>query len=124
MGKFQRFDGKPSSDDTQPVHSTHPSHKRCKVEDCGEMNSGSDGLCCFHRALRQGGEAIQTWRNARNDWREPLFADFEERHQDDAWGSALHIARDIGSASTEEQREFLAFLKTQARRAVRRIPHD
>ena len=86
------------------------------------MLTGDDGLCCYHRALRQGPEGIAQWRAARHDWREPLFADFDERHQDDAWGAALNVARNLGSASNEEQREFLGFLKTQARRAVRRVP--
>lgn len=122
MGKFQRFDGKTPDEPVGASVNVHPNHRMCRVEDCSSRLDGSDGLCGYHRALRQGPDALQVWRDARHDWRIPLFEDFRERHEDDSWGAAINASERMATASLEEQRDFLTFLKRQVRSAVRRVP--
>jgi len=118
----RRFDGKTSVDDAVPAPGASSNPRMCRVEDCSSRLDGSDGLCGYHRALRQGPDALQVWRDARHDWRTPLFEDFRERHEDDSWGAAINASERMATASLEEQRDFLNFLKRQARSAVRRVP--
>lgn len=97
---------------------------------CAKAGGTYDMHCrsCVGRWLRflnsqaAGHDALQVWRDARHDWRIPLFEDFRERHEDDSWGAAINASERMATASLEEQRDFLTFLKRQVRSAVRRVP--
>ena len=96
------------------TNSTHPMHQACKVSGCARRVDGDDRHCGYHRALRAGD--LDGYKAGGADWRTALFAEFDERHQDDAWGSAIRVASDIRSASKEDRAELVTFLKGQLAR--------
>lgn len=82
----------------------------CHVRDCTSRMDGDDGLCGYHRALRNG--SLDAYRASGEDWRAKLYAQFDVRHANDTWGALVRASYEV--STTEEKRELLGFLMKMA----------